>query len=131
MDLSGDLPSGLTYLGSDVFQETDITSITIPNGITEIKEDTFYACHNLTSIEFAGNIISIGKNGIRETAITNLVIPGSLTSIGDYALRDNTDLITVEFEGTIEEWNSVTKGSGYKLNVPATEITCTDGTATF
>jgi hypothetical protein len=131
MDLSGDLPSGLTYLGSDVFQETDITSITIPNGITEIKEDTFYACHNLTSIEFAGNIISIGKNGIRETAITELVIPGSLTSIGDYALRDNKNLTTVVFGGTIEEWNNVTKGNGYKLFVPATEITCTDGTATF
>jgi hypothetical protein len=131
MDLSGDLPFGLTYLGSDAFQETAITSITIPSGITEIKEDTFYACYSLISIDFEGDIVSIGKNGIRETAITNLVIPGSLTSIGDYALRDNTDLITVEFEGTIEEWNSVTKGSGYKLNVPATEITCTDGTATF
>jgi hypothetical protein len=131
MDLSGDLPFGLTYLGSDAFQETAITSITIPSGITEIKEDTFYACYSLISIDFEGDIVSIGKNGIRETAITNLVIPGSLTSIGDFALRDNTDLITVEFEGTIEEWNSVTKGSGYKLNVPATEITCTDGTATF
>lgn len=59
------------------------------------------------------------------------MIPGSLTSIGDYALRDNKNLTTVEFGGTIEEWNNVTKGTGYKLNVPATEITCTDGTATF
>jgi hypothetical protein len=131
MDLLGDLPSGLTYLGSDVFQETAITSITIPNGITEIKEDTFHACGSLSSISFDGNITSIGKNGIRATAITNLVIPGSLTSIGDYALRDNKNLTTVVFGGTIEEWNNVTKGNGYKLFVPATEITCTDGTATF
>ena len=83
-----------------------LTSITIPDGVTNIGNYAFYFCRGLTSV----------------------TIGGSVTSIGENAFYNCTGLTSITFNGTMEQWTAVSKGTNWKTNVPATEVVCTDGT---
>lgn len=41
---------------------SSLTSITIPNGVTNIGKDAFSYCRGLTSINIPDSVTSIGKN---------------------------------------------------------------------
>jgi hypothetical protein len=47
--------------------------------------------------------------------------------MGEGAFASCWDLTSIIFEGTKEEWNSITKESTWKNNVPATYVQCSDG----
>lgn len=61
------------------------------------------------------------------SSLTSIVIPDSVTSIGDYAFFECTKLESITFEGTLEQWNSIRKGTDWNYDVPATEVVCSDG----
>lgn len=48
------LPSTLQSIGRDAFIYTDLTSITIPDSVTEIGSDIFDGCLSLTAINYSG-----------------------------------------------------------------------------
>jgi hypothetical protein len=50
-----------------------------------------------------------------------------VTSIENWAFSGCSKLKSITFEGTMEEWNSITKGSDWNKNVPATYVQCSDG----
>lgn len=63
-----------------------LTSITIPEGVTEIGERTFYRCDNLESV----------------------TLPASLTDIsGTFAFGSCPKLGVINFNGTVLQWKSV------------------------
>ena len=107
--LSKDENGFVTYNdGTDIWlisYEGSENNLTIPNNITKINQYVFYNCSSPTSI----------------------TIPDSVTSIGYEAFYNCSSLESITFNGTMEEWNNITKGSSWKLNVPATKVTCTDG----
>lgn len=82
-----------------------LTDIVIPDSVTLIDHDAFNGCPSLPSI----------------------IIPNSVTEIGHEAFRDCTSLENIIFEGTIAQWNAITKGTDWNLNVPATYVQCSDG----
>ena len=86
--LTGDLilPSGLTTLGTGAFGYTGVEDVVIPSGVTVINDNTFNNCIKMTSIEFKGNITSIGVAAFAYCRlITTVVLPDSLTTIGKEA----------------------------------------------
>lgn len=58
------------------------TSLTIPEGVTEIAERTFENCFHLTEIVFAGNITSIGEYAFSQCGISSVTLPSSITHLG-------------------------------------------------
>lgn len=87
-----------------------VTSAVIPNGVTEIDGASFAYYDILTSI----------------------TIPASVTSIGGYAFYECTGLTTITFKGTVAQWNDITfGGADWNYNVPATTVTCSDGTVSL
>ncbi len=54
------LPSSLTYIGGDVFRDTNLKTITIPNGVKTIKDHAFMSCYNLETILVSDNIEKFG-----------------------------------------------------------------------
>ena len=60
-----------------------------------------------------------------------ITFDGDVTSIGNYAFRDCSGLTSITYEGTQAQWNAITKGYRWNLNVPATYIQCTDGQVTL
>ena len=82
-----------------------ITSVTIPDSITEIGEYAFRECSGLTSITLSNSLTSIDIGAFFKcSSITAITIPASVTSIGMGAFVDCDELVYFKFKGNcIEE----------------------------
>ena len=126
-------PNGLVYAGKVAFKYKGTmpnnTSIVINEGTLIITEWAFKGCTNLTSGTIPDSVTSIGDSAFEGcTGLASITIPDSVTSIGARAFSGCTSLTYIKFNGTIAQWNDISKGINWKLNVPATEVVCTDGT---
>ena len=123
------LPNSVTSIGANAFSDcTSLTSIVIPNGVTIIKIFTFENCTSLTSITIPNSVTSIGEEAfVGCTNLTSVTIGNSVTSMGRGAFHSCTSLKNITFEGTVAKWNAITFEPGWKYNVPATEVVCSDG----
>lgn len=100
----------------------------IPNSVTRIGGYAFFNCRSLTSITIPNSVTSIGSYAFLDCiSLISISIPNSITSIGDGVFSGCSSLTSVTFNGTMEEWNNITKGSGWNQNVPATYVQCSDG----
>ena len=91
------------------FQGRNLTSVTIPNGVTSIGSYTF-ANNQLTSVTIPNSVTSIGEGAFAENRLTNVTIPNSVTSIGVGAFRNN-QLTSVTIGANVElgwwEWDEI------------------------
>ena len=72
---------------------TGITSIEIPNSVTNIGSNAFRDCTSLTSIEIPNSVTSIGSNTFRGcTGLRSIDIPNSVENIGESAFADCSNL---------------------------------------
>lgn len=79
---------GKTYevVGVDeyAFENSPITSITIPNSVTNIGNGAFNGCKSLTSITIPNSVTSIGGSAFYGCkSLTSITIPNSVISIGE------------------------------------------------
>ena len=84
------LPEGLKYLGSSVFNNCSefSGSLTLPSTLESLEEFTFYACSGFTgSLTIPANITKIGNYCFSSCAGLNgqLVLHSHLSEISDYA----------------------------------------------
>ena len=79
----------------------------------------------LTLPDYNGQTYSIYQYAFYKcTSLTSITIPDSVTSIEDYAFRGCTDLQTITYTGTTEQWNKITKGSGWNLSTGRYTLIC-------
>ena len=77
---------------------TTITSINIPEGVTEIPASAFKGCTALTNVVFPSTLVSIGNNAFYGcSALTSVTLPASLQIVGEQAFYNCTALKTVTF----------------------------------
>ena len=99
------VPQAMRFYMKDENQEwAEVSEITIPDTITEIKENTFYGFTSLTKIHLHDSITSLGMNAFRNCGISSITIPKTLTNFGPYAFEDCNNLQTVYYDGTINDW---------------------------
>ena len=103
------IPNSVTEIGGSAFEGcSGLTSITIPNSVTSIGSSAFYRCSSLTSITIPNSVTSIGYEAFREcSGLTFITIPSSVTSIGDGAFEGCRGLTSITIP------NSVTEIGGY------------------
>ena len=96
--------NGITVetIGHFAFQDSAVTSVTIPDSVTVIQSCAFYNCGNLETIR----------------------IPVSVTFIGDLAFAGCPSSMTVTYSGSKTLWDSMTGN----LNIP---LVCNKLEATF
>lgn len=99
-NLSGDIviPESISYNGNNyvviratngAFQNTDITSIILPNSITALGNICFRFCHNLTSVKLPDNITSLGdETFMRCSKLSVIELPKKLISLGQYCFMN-------------------------------------------
>lgn len=124
--ISIELPESLIdpYMGDGIFGGcTNLSSVSIKNGIKSIPEGTFVSCTNLTSIEIPEGITHICESAFYDcSSLASIQIPKSLTFISDYAFYKCSKLTTINYGGTEEQWNVLIDSMG-TLNTPLTTAT--------
>lgn len=81
------LPDGLTSIGAWAFYDCDsISSTSIPSTVTAIGNEAFYHCSSLTSLSIPDAVTTLGYEAFANcTLLTNVSLGSSVTSIGGYA----------------------------------------------
>jgi hypothetical protein len=79
------LDSSVKIIDSDAFSFGQLTSILIPNSVTEIGEGAFEKNYGLNSVLIGNSVKSIGASAFRQAPITSLVLGNSVVSIGKSA----------------------------------------------
>lgn len=79
-------PNSVNSIGNCAFMCTDLTTLNIPNSITNIGIAAFQNCDDLETITIGKGVTNIQKNAFE----------------GCYKLHD------IYYTGTEEEWNSIT-----------------------
>ena len=80
-DYSGGWASDATTPWTQVVSE--ITSVSLPDGLTRIGEGAFHSCSSLTSITIPYSVTTIGEYAFYYcSSLTDITIPNSVTNIG-------------------------------------------------
>ena len=91
---------GRNICDSNLFSgKKSLTSLTIGDSVTSIRDYAFQACSGLTSIKIPESVTSIGDEAFRAcSGLTSIKIPKSVTSIGDLAFYDCSGLTSLILE---------------------------------
>ena len=78
------------------------TSVTIPNTVTSIANNTFYDFKELTSIEIPNSVTTIGESAFSGcTGLTLLTIGNSVTTIGSSAFENCSGLTSINIPNSV------------------------------
>ena len=91
------IPNSVTEIGYSAFEGcASLTSITIPDGVTYISDGAFSGCKSLTSITIPDSVTSIGSSAFYGcTSLTSIMIPDSVTSIDGSAFGGCSSLTAI------------------------------------
>ena len=88
--------SGVTSIGSNAFNQENISSVSIPDTVTRIGSYAFYYCQNLTSVTLPDSVTEIGAKAFSQCeALTSTNIPAGVTQIPSYAFSDCRALTSI------------------------------------
>ena len=93
----GDVYANPLYNGAKLYLNgSELTDITIPSDITEIKKSAFCGCTSLTSVTISNSVTTIGGGAFYNcTSLTSVTIGNSVTSIGGSAFQNCSSLTEV------------------------------------
>jgi hypothetical protein len=101
------IPEGVTNIGElafagyDLQPNTSLASVTIP-GSASLGDLVFWYCASLTNIVISNGVTSLGNDTFTDcTSLSSVVLPGSLTIIGAGVFADCTTLTNVTILGSV------------------------------
>ena len=99
------LPAGLTTIGDGAFDGcTALTSVTIPTGLTTLGEKAFEGCTALTSVTLPSGLTAIGNEAFNGcTALTSVTIQSGLEEIGEKAFKGCTSLTSIDLGNSLQK----------------------------
>lgn len=110
---------------------SQLTNISIPNSVTFIGFSAFNSCTSLKSITLPSSLSTIQSYAFYNCGnLKTIRIPVSVTSIGNYAFDVCPSLMTVTYPGSKTQWDDdITKGSNN--DVLENHLICAKLEATF
>ena len=131
--MAGDviIPSGVTVIGPHAFysyeEDSKITSVTIPDSVTEICSGAFSGCNNIETLKIPNSVVKIGESAFSNcsslttinlpdtlqnlsygmfnscSGLTEIEIPDSVESIGGIAFENCSSLMKIKFPVNLKE----------------------------
>ena len=97
------ISEGVTNIGNYAFYECNgLTSISIPEGVTSIGNYAFSGCSGLTSISIPEGVTSIGYSAFSGcSGLTSISIPEGVTSIGYSAFYNCSGLTSINIPNSV------------------------------
>lgn len=93
----------LTKITTGMFKNNvELTSITLPNSVTDIMDEAFSGCDKLTTITLSNQLETISKRAFYGcSSLESITLPESLKNIGEYAFGDCSKLSIIEVLSTV------------------------------
>ena len=128
------IPAYLFYPYSSSYAPK-ITSVEFEEGSVckSIGASAFYGCTKLTSVTIPDSVTNIGSEAFRGCkGLTSITIPDSVTSIGNYAFYGCTSLTSIIFKDT-STWYRTTSSTNWsnKAGGTSTSVTYSSNNATY
>ena len=119
----------VTQIGSYAFSScTELTSVTIPDGVTSIGNSTFSDCTSLETVTIPNSVTHIYPRAFYNcTSLKEVTIPASVTSIRDYAFGYYYDIDSSEtkkVDGFKINYVNNTRGHWYAIKNGFTDGAC-------
>ena len=96
------IPSSVTSLGCYAFQNSCLTSISLPSSLAFVGDGAFKNCSSLASITFSSGLVSIGSSVFSGcSGLTSLILPFGLNSIGSYAFAECRNLTRITLPASL------------------------------
>lgn len=117
------ISNGIETIGDYAFQNcTALSSVSIPSSVKTIGSAAFNGCSSLTQLSLPESLETIGSSAFTGTAITNVTLPAGVTSF-DGAFSGCTKLESV----TLEEGLSEISGSAFENCTALTSVSIPSG----
>ena len=118
-----------SYYTTVAFKDVEMTSVIIPNSITEIGSEAFSYCTKLTSITIPDSVTEIDTDAFATcTSLASVTIGNSVANIYMRAFAYCNQLTSIKYTGTMAQFKSISRVDYWHLKVPTTTVTCSDGT---
>ncbi len=104
------IPAGITEIKNYAFSGwKDLKSLVIPAGVTRIGKEAFADCSSLKSLQMGEDVEFIGEKAFYNCAnLQSLTMPDAVTEVGRYAFSGCTELKTVKISENLETINDQT-----------------------
>lgn len=98
-----DLPASVSIIGEYAFRNCQkLTSVTMQDGVAEIRKRAFYGCGSLKEMSIPGSVKTIGEEAFKGcSSLSTLAMADGVESIGDHAFDDCSSLVAVELPNSI------------------------------
>lgn len=99
-----EIPNSVTNMSVQIFFGcSNLINVVLPKGITEITTNEFSYCRSLTNINIPSSVTIIDVGAFSGcTSLTSVTIPENVTSIGNQAFRNCTSLTTITIPKTVK-----------------------------
>lgn len=129
--ISGDfnIKAGTITVADSAFARcSELTSVSIPDGITGIGDKTFTGCTNLKRINVPDTVTMIGDYAFDGcSGLASINISKNVKSIGVMVFSGCDKLRNINFSGTMEEWENIAKKNNWSKDIDMCVVHCTDG----
>lgn len=97
------VPDGMTEIGACAFQGcTKLKDVTLPDSLSKIDDWAFYGCTNLSNIDFPDSVSEIGTCVFTDcTSLTRITIPNGVSGIRNGAFSGCTNLTNVTIPDSV------------------------------
>ena len=120
------IPNGVIFIGNGAFGHCDsLESVTIPGSVKGMDAGVFSKCSGLKYVTVDEGVTTLGEYMFDDcTSLEIVSLPKSLKTIEDAVFADCTSLESINFGGTKEQWNDINKSSIWDVKAGNYTVHC-------
>ena len=109
-DTTFNLHKKTKILADCALYDCDITSLSLPEGVTHIGKNALYGCFSLKNVSLPSTLAYIGAEAFGNCgSLEEISLPKSLSYVGEKAFMYCAKLAKINFAGTEAEWSALEK----------------------